>query len=261
MNISELPDFQHFSATPGLLQEKVILVTGASDGIGKAAAVAFARHGATVILLGRTTAKLKQVYDTIKASAGPGPAIYPLCLEGACDQDYREMHDAIAREFGRLDGLLHNAGELGPRTPLLSYSTESWEKVLKVNATAEFMLTKALLPLLGESPCASVLFTTSSVGRKGRAFWGGYSVSKFAVEGLCQVLADELEGTSNIRANCINPQGTRTAMRAAAYPAEDPTSVKTPEQLMPTYLFLMSDASRSLSGLSLDAPALEPGDN
>lgn len=252
MNINELPQFQSFTAEPGLLNEKVILVTGAGAGIGKAMALAFAQHGATVILCGRTTQKLEAVYDEIEAAGGPTPAIYPLCLEGATDQDYLEMQEHIAKAFGHLDGLLHNAGLLGSRAPLANYRSDLWEQVMKVNVTAEFMLTKAMLPLLEKSDSGAILFTSSSVGKTGRAFWGAYSVSKFAVEGLCQVLADELDGTSKIRANCINPGAVRTAMRAAAYPAEDPASLKTPETLAPAYLFLMSDASRDISGVSLD---------
>ena len=249
MTISKIPAFKPSS---DLLKGKTILVTGAGDGIGATAAKSFACHGATVIIAGRTVAKLEQVYDAIVAAGNPEPTIFPIDLEGATDSDYATLADAIAEQFGMLDGLLHNAALLGQRAPLANASTAVWEQVLKVNVTAEFMMTKALLPVLEKAPSSSVVFTSSGVGRKGRAFWGAYAVSKFAVEGLCQVLADEFDGTCNIRANCINPGATRTRMRAAAYPAEDPGTLKTAQDLMPAYLYLISDASREHNGQSFD---------
>jgi len=246
-------DPQNYNAPDNLLKDKVIAVTGAGDGIGAAAAKTFAAHGATVILMGRTVPKLEQVYDAIEASGGPQPAIYPICLEGASETDYEEMHDRLQENFGKLDGLLHNAGELGQRTPIANYKLSTWQKVMQVNVTAEFMLTKALLPLLEKSDSASLIFTTSGVGRVGKPFWGAYAVSKFATEGMAQVLANELETVSNIRVNCINPGATRTRMRATAYPAEDPSTIKTPEKIMPLYLYLMGKDSRDVTGQSLDA--------
>ena len=249
MTLLKIPDFKPSS---DLLKGKTLLVTGAGDGIGATAAKCFASHGATVILAGRTVTKLEQVYDAIADKGNPEPTIFPIDLEGATDADYVTMADAVAEQFGMLDGLLHNAALLGQRAPLANASTAIWEQVLKVNVTAEFMMTKALLPVLEQAPSASVVFTSSGVGRKGRAYWGAYAVSKFAVEGLCQVLAEEFDGTCNIRANCINPGATRTRMRAAAYPAEDPGSLKTAEDLMPAYLYLISDASREHNGQSFD---------
>lgn len=246
-------DPRHYHAPAGLLRGRVILITGAGTGIGRAAAIACAAHGATVILCGRTLAKLEQVYDAIVAAGGPQPAIAPLCLETAGESDYRELGDRTLAEFGRLDGLLHNAGILGERTSIANYNAASWQRVLQVNLTAGFLLTKALLPALRQSPGASILFTSSGVGRRGRAFWGAYAVSKFGVEGLCQVLAAELEQTSRIRVNCINPGATRTAMRATAYPAEDPLTLKTPAELMPVYLYLLGPDSDVVTGQSCDA--------
>jgi NAD(P)-dependent dehydrogenase (short-subunit alcohol dehydrogenase family) len=244
---------KNYEAPKELLSGKVIAVTGASDGIGAVAAKTFAAHGATVILIGRTVPKLEQVYDAIEADGGAQPAIYPICLEGAAEKDYEDMRDRLEETFGKLDGLLHNAGELGQRTPIANYQLNSWQKVMQVNVTAEFMMTKALLPLLERADNASLIFTSSGVGRIGKPFWGAYAVSKFATEGLAQVLANELEGVSNVRVNCINPGPTRTRMRATAYPAENPALVATPEEIMPTYLYLMGDDSQGLTGKSLDA--------
>lgn len=231
-----------------LLRDKIILVTGASDGIGRTAAKSFAAHGATVILLGRTLPKLENVYDEIEAAGYPQPAIYPMNLETALEKDFFAMYEVLEKEFGRLDGVLHNASALGQRTPIASYSADEWQKVMQVNVTAPFLMTKALLPLLDQAPQAAILFTGSTVGLKGRAFWGAYAASKAATENLMQTLADELHETTRIRVNSINPGATRTKMRASAYPAENPASVKSAEALMPTYLYLLSDDSIGVSG-------------
>lgn len=246
-------DPRRYQAPPDLLRDRVILVTGASAGIGRCAALAFARHGATLVLCGRSEARLAEVYDEIVACGTAEPVLAPLALEQATETEYRELAGQLQDEFGRLDGLLHNAGVLGQRTSIANYSATTWQQVMQINVTAQFLLTKALLPALREADSASVLFTSSGVGRRGRAFWGAYAVSKFAIEGLSQVLAAELEQTSRIRVNCINPGATRTAMRATAYPAEDPATLKTPEQIMPAYLYLMGDASQGVTGQSFDA--------
>lgn len=242
-----------YQAPEDLLEDKVILVTGAGDGIGRTAARTFAAHGATVILLGRTTPKLEAVYDEIERAGGPQPAIFPMDLQQARIENFEHFAEAVDQEFGRLDGLLHNAGLLGQRTPIANYHFGTWEQVMQVNVNAAFGLTKTLLPLLENAQAGSVVFTGSSVGLKGRAYWGAYAVSKFATEGLMQVLADELDGVSNVRANSINPGATRTNMRATAYPAEDPQTVTTPEDIMPTYLYLMGDDSKGVSGKQFNA--------
>lgn len=236
-----------------LLANKVIAVTGAGDGIGRAAALSYAAHGATVILLGRTVGKLESVYDEIENEGQPQPAIYPIDLSGATENDYKEMAAAFQKEFGKLDGILHNASELGPRTPLGQYPGETWERVLRVNATAPFLMTKAVLPLLETAAQASVIFTGSSVGYQGRAFWGAYAVSKAAVENMMQIFSAELADTTHIRVNSINPGATRTRMRANAYPAEDPNTLKKPEEIMALYLYLMGDESVGVSGEQLQA--------
>ena len=242
-----------FKAPKGYLRGKVIAVTGASGGIGAVAAKTFASYGATIILIGRSVPKLEKVYDEIEADGGPTPGIYPICFENASEKNYSELHDGIAEVFGSIDGLLHSAALLGERTPIANYSAKSWEAVMRVNVSSQFMLTKALLPLLENSENASIIFTSSSVGRVGRAYWGAYAVSKFAIEGLSQVLSNELEGTCNIRVNCINPGALRTRMRADAFPAENPNTIKKPEEIMSSYLYLIGDESISISGQSIDA--------
>lgn len=234
------------------LKGKVILVTGAGDGIGKEAALTFAKAGATVILLGRTVSKLEQVYDDILAAGGAEPAIVPLDLKGATFTHYQGLCATIVEQFGHLDGLLHNASLLGVLSPFEHIDHGNWHDLMQVNVTAQFLMTQALMPALKKAEHASIVFTSSGVGRKGRAFWGPYSVSKFATEGLAQVMADEYEG-SNVRINVINPGATRTSMRARAYPAEDRSKLKTPAEIMPTYLYLMSDASLEVNGQSIDA--------
>lgn len=242
-----------YQAPATLLANKTIIVTGAGDGIGKAAAQSFAAHGATVVLVGKTIAKLEAVYDTIEEAGGPQPAIYPIHLHGATMKDYLDMADALGEAFGHIDGLLHNASILGERKPIAQASPEAWLEVMQVNLNAEFMMTQALLPLMEKAPAASIIFTSSGVGRKGRAYWGAYSVSKFATEGFMQVLADELENTTQIRVNSINPGATNTAMRRTAYPAEMPTVNPSPEAIMSAYLYLMGDDSIGINGQALNA--------
>ncbi|MGY0595050.1 MAG: YciK family oxidoreductase [Paraglaciecola chathamensis] len=242
----------NFQPTSGLLTSKTILVTGAGDGIGKEAALQFAKYGATVILLGRTVSKLEAVYDEIVANGGPEPAIIPLDLQGATPQHYRDMANTIDNQFASLDGVLHNASLLGHLEPFQQINEDDWNNVMQVNVNSQFFMTQALIPVMKKSTSASLVFTTSSVGLKGRAYWGSYSISKFATQGMMEVIADENENTS-IRANCINPGGTRTNMRAQAYPAEDASKLKTPEEIMPLYLYLMSDASKHEPGKTFHA--------
>lgn len=243
---------KNFQPEAQVLANKTILVTGAGDGIGRVAALTYAEHGATVILLGKTTAKLEAVYDEIVNKGWPEPAIVPLDLNGATKKHYQDMAQTIKAEFGHLDGLLHNAGILGVLSPFEHLDLDTWQKILQVNLTSAMLMTQALMPVLAKAPQASVIFTTSGVGRKSRAFWGGYAVSKFATEGLMQTIADEYEG-STIRTNCINPGATRTKMRNAAYPGENQLTLPTPEQIMPLYLYLMADDSVGINGQSLDA--------
>lgn len=241
-----------YSARPDLLKDRVILVTGAGRGIGEASAKAYAAHGATVLLLGKNEDNLNEVYDQIEAAGHPQPVVIPFNLETALPHQYDELAATIEAEFGRLDGLLHNAAILGPRTPLEQLSGDNFMRVMQVNVNAMFMLTSTLLPLLKLSEDASVIFTSSSVGRQGRAYWGAYATSKFATEGLMQVLADEVDGTQ-VRANSVNPGATRTGMRAQAYPGENPTNNPLPEAIMPVYLYLMGPDSKGVNSQAFDA--------
>lgn len=236
------------------LQGRIILVTGAGYGIGRTAALTYARAGATVLLLGRTQQALNDTYDLIEAEGLPQAAVIPFDLEEKDEERYRQLAGIIEENFGHLDGVLLNAGVLGQRTMLDNYHWDTWQKVMQINVNSQFILMKHLLPLLQKAPAdASVIFTTSSVGRQARAYWGAYAVSKFATEGLMQLLAEELENTSRIRVNCINPGGTRTGMRNAAYPAENPATVPTADTIMPLYLYLMSPDSIGTHAQSLDA--------
>lgn len=242
-----------YSASPDLLKNRVIVVTGAGRGIGEAAAKAYAAHGATVLLLSKNEDNLNRVYDEVEAAGWPQPVVIPFNLETALPHQYDELAATIEREFGRLDGLLHNASIVGPRTPIEQLSGDNFMRVMQVNVNAAFMLTSTLLPLLKLSEDASVIFTSSSVGRKGRAYWGGYAVSKFATEGLMQVLADELDGSGSVRSNSINPGATRTDMRAKAYPGENPAVNPLPAEIMPIYLYLMGPDSKEINGQAMDA--------
>ena len=249
MQIKTVHDYQ---APADLLANKTILVTGAGEGIGRQAALSFAQHGATVILLGRTTAKLEAVYDEIEAAGYAQAAIVPLDLKGATAQHYKDMASTIEQQFGHLDGVLHNAGILSILSPFTHIDENDWNDALQINVTGPMLMTQALMPVLEKAPSASVVFTSSGVGRKGRAYWGSYAVSKFATEGLAQVIADEYETTS-VRTNVINPGATRTKMRSKAYPAEDPKTLKTALDIMPTYLYLMGDDSKNENNLCFDA--------
>ncbi|MCK5524393.1 MAG: YciK family oxidoreductase [Thiomargarita sp.] len=242
-----------YTPPPALLAERVILITGAGDGIGRAAAKSFAAHGATVILLGRTISKLEAVYDEIEQAGHPQPAIYPMNLEVASPNDYENLANTLETEFKRLDGLLHNASILGTLTPIEHYDINLWYQVMQVNLNAPFLLTQACLGLMKRAKDASIVFTSSSVGRKGKAYWGAYSVSKFATEGFMQILADELEVNTAIRVNSINPGATRTAMRTAAYPGEDYKTLPLPETIMPLYLYLMGAESCDVNAQALNA--------
>ncbi|MEJ2042795.1 MAG: YciK family oxidoreductase [Reinekea sp.] len=251
MNKPTLTDIQ--SVADDCLKDRAILITGAGDGIGKAAALAYAKAGANIVLLGRTQEKLEAVYDEIEQTTDTRPTIFPYDLNTLSFDVAQEMAHAAEQEYGRLDGLLLNASVLGSKMSIAQYPEQHWDDVMNINVNSSFYLTKAFLPLLEASEQGRLIFTSSSVGREGRAYWGAYAVSKFATEGLMQVLASELGTTTSVRTFAINPGGTRTAMRASAYPGENPDTIPKPDEHMPLYRFLMSDAAAEFNGLSLDA--------
>ncbi|MBB6091929.1 NAD(P)-dependent dehydrogenase (short-subunit alcohol dehydrogenase family) [Povalibacter uvarum] len=234
------------------LRDRVVLITGASDGIGRSVARAAAAHGAQVVLHGRNVKRLEAVYDSIVAANGPRPSILPLDLEKAGPAEYDALVAAMEKEFGRLDVLLHNAGMLGERAPVEHYEVAKWMRTMHVNANVPFVLTQKCLPLLRRSPDASIVFTSSGVVPRPRAFWGAYLASKWASEGLMRMLADELE-QPGIRVNSINPGKVRTNMRLQAYPAEDRATLADPDAIVAAYLYLFGPDSRGISGQSFDA--------
>jgi NAD(P)-dependent dehydrogenase (short-subunit alcohol dehydrogenase family) len=246
-------DPRGFAAGADELAGRVIAITGASGGIGGAVALACAQHAAEVVLIGRDAKKLDAVHAQIAAAGGREASIAVLDLEKALARDYDQLADALLVRYGRLDGLLHNAGLLGTLTPIEHYDVPTWCRVLHVNLTAAFALTQVLLPALKKSADASIVFTASAVGRAGRAYWGAYAVSKFAIEGLSQVLSAELEGISHVRVNTLNPGRARTAMRRQAYPAEDLETLPLPAALTAPYLALLGPASRGVTGQAFDA--------
>ena len=244
---------QSYTYARDILRDRIILVTGASDGIGRALAVHAAELGAQVILHGRNVSKLEKVYDEIDALDGSArPSIAVMDLASADSNAYQTLASSLADEFGRLDGLVHNASILGDRFSIEQYDAVVWQQVMHVNVTAAFALTQVCMPMLRESEDASIIYTSSGVARRGRAHWGAYSVSKFATEGLSQVLADELQHT-NIRVNCVNPGPTRTNMRLDAYPGEARDASTPPEEILATYVYLLGPDSKGVNGESLDA--------
>lgn len=244
-------DIRAFDYQADSLNGKIILVTGAGDGIGKVAALTYAKCGATVLLLGKTQSKLEAVYDEIESLHLPEPAILPLDLEKATFAQMQELARLIEKEFGHLDGVLHNAAILGALTPLEMYDPITFEQVMRVNSTAVFMLTQALMPLLKATSSGSVIFTSSGVA-KPRAFWGAYALSKQSLEGMATIFTQETNNHTTLRFNCINPGATRTNMRAHAFPGEDPYTLKTPEEIMSPYVYLMTDEAAGVKGEVID---------
>lgn len=231
-----------------LLKDRIILVTGAGDGIGRIAARQFGAQGATLILLGRTIRKLEQVYDELEQIGAPQAAIYPMNLEGATPKDYADLAQVLEAEFGRLDGLLHNATLFQGLTPIANYDVERWYRVLQVNLNAPFLLTQALLGLLNCSTDASVVFTADQVSENGQAYWGAYAVAKGGAQTLMKILASELETNTPIRVNSIDPGRVRTPMTLKIYPGREPEQWPTPETVMNAYLYLLGPDSKGVTG-------------
>ena len=248
---TQLPQPGEWEPAADLLQDRIILVTGAASGIGRALAVACAAHGATVILLDRDVHGLEQAYDAIVASGHPVPALYPMDLQGAAPDDYTTLADTLAAEFGHLDGLVHNAAQLGALVPFANFEHELWFQTLQANLNAPYLLTMACLDLLNNSRDASIVFTSDAAGRRGKAYWGAYAVSKAGLECFMQVLADELEANTTLRANSIDPGPVRSALRKLAYPLEDNSKLKVPEDVVKPFLYLLGPDSRGVTGRQL----------
>ncbi len=248
-----MPSLSSFNHRQFSLAGRIVLITGATGGLGRALCLECARAGATVVLCGRNGAKLDRLYDEILASGGPQPAIATLDLAAATAVEYDALAATVEREFGRLDGLVHAAGMLGDRTPLEQYDVPTWCRVLHVNLTAPFILTQVLLPVLRKSADASMIFVSSGVVAQPRPYWGAYGVSKSALEAVRELWSQELEGESRMRVYGVNPGRMRTPMRAAAYPGEDPNSVPQPAAVCGAFLYLLSEAGRAAGDGYFDA--------
>ncbi|MFA7241020.1 MAG: YciK family oxidoreductase [Sulfuricellaceae bacterium] len=244
---------KNYQAPPDLLKDRVILVTGAGQGIGKIAALTFAAHGATVILHGKSTRKLEKVYDEIEAAGHPQPAIFPLDLEKAGDADFAALAQTIGEQLGRLDGILHNASRIGRPQPLADQTLEQWLYFLRINLAAPFALTRACLPLLLAAPDASVIMTSETHGHTPSPFWGGFSVSKAGLEFLVKCWVQELGNASTLRINALIPGPVQSPQRALTHPAEIRETLPTPADLMPTYLYLMGADSQGVTGQVINA--------
>ena len=238
----------NFTPQENCLKDKVILITGTGDGIGATAAKTFAKHGATIILLSKTEKKIIAINDEIVDAGYPQPAIITLNLEEATVDDYAGLAQTIENEFGHLDGLIHNAAMFEGLSPISQFDNTLWNRIIQVNLHAPFLLSQAMIPLLNKSQCSSMVFTSSGVAHQGRAYWNAYGVTKAAGDNLMGILADELENNTPIRVNSIDPGRVRTRMRALAFPGEDPMTVPAPEEIMDSYLYLMSDDSKDVNG-------------
>jgi NAD(P)-dependent dehydrogenase (short-subunit alcohol dehydrogenase family) len=231
------------------LRGKVALITGGSRGIGKAVATAYAREGAGVFICARKEADVQKAVGEIESF---GARAYGCAGDVGKIEDAERMVQSAAAQFGRIDILVNNASLLGPRVPIANYPVATWEEVLRVNLTGPFLMIQEALQIMIPQRQGSIINVSSGVGRMGRARWGAYAASKFGVEGLTQVVADEVR-EFDVRANAVNPGPTRTEMRAFAYPEEDPFTLPTPDAIVPVFIYLASDDSVSVSGQSLEA--------
>jgi NAD(P)-dependent dehydrogenase (short-subunit alcohol dehydrogenase family) len=235
------------------LDGRVILVTGAAEGLGRAVALACAGTGATVVLSESSESDLAEVYDRIEADGGPEPAILPLNLETATEEDVLAAADILGDAFGRLDGLVHCAAFAPFLSRIDDYDASEWERVIRINLTAPFLLTQACMPLLRAAEDASVIFTSDRVGRQGLAYWGAFAAAKFGIEGLMQVLAAETREGGKIRVNSIDPGILRTGLRVRLYPGENPEGNPSPETVTGAYLRLLGPRGRGTTGIAVNA--------
>jgi len=236
-----------FTPADKFLEDKVILVTGAAGAIGSAVARACAQFGAVLVLLDKNVKGLETCYDEIISARGKTPAIYPLDLIGASEKDYHDMAITIQNELGRLDAVIHCAAQLGALIPLEHFETELWLKIMHSNLNAPFLLTRACLPLLKQQQ-ASIIFTTDKTGRQGKAYWGAYAVANAGLENLVQVMADELQGNTNINVCSLDPGEIRSALHALAYPGKTANTLTDANDISYAYLYLLSEAGRRYSG-------------
>jgi NAD(P)-dependent dehydrogenase (short-subunit alcohol dehydrogenase family) len=242
-----------YHADKDLLQDSIILVTGADTDLGETVATSCADHGATVILLGAGQRRLEAVYDKIEQSGAPQPALMPIKLTRASEESFIDLTEKLEYEFGRLDGLVHCDIDIGVLSPLSLYDLPTFSRVMAANVNAPYLLTRSCLGLLNKSDSASIIFTSSEAGRAGRPFWGAYGIACFAIEGMMQTWAAELVDETPIRANSLATGPIRTTLRARAYPGEDPNTLKIPDDIMSAYLFLLGRDSAHITGQSLHA--------
>ena len=228
-----------------MMEGKTILITGANRGIGKSLAKNFSNIGANIILLGKNEDSLNEVYDEIISCTKTKPLIIEsdlnlLDLDGA-----HQIKKAIVNQYGVLDGLIYNAAKLGKMTSIEDYEDGLWKEIINTNLNSSFLIYKGLIPILKAAPSGRIIFTSSGVAEVGKAYWGAYSVSKFAVKGLAEIIRDELDSTSNIKVFNYDPGATKTSMRASAYPGEDPNNLKDPDKLFGDYLWFFSEESQN----------------
>ena len=225
------------------LAEKNILITGASKGIGREVAMSLSKYGANVVLLARDENNLDALYDEIVNTHKTSPMIIKCDLNDLDENKAQEIANVLSENISCLDGLIHNAAILGKMASMIDYDLITWNKVIQTNLTSSYLLTKFLSPMMEQSTNPRIIFTSSGVVKKGRAFWGAYAVSKTAIKSMSEILQDELEPISNIKVFNFDPGATRTSMRAFAYPAEDPESLKNASSLIDYYLWMLSDFS------------------
>jgi NAD(P)-dependent dehydrogenase (short-subunit alcohol dehydrogenase family) len=242
-----------FSPASDLLQNRVILISGAANGIGRAVAMACARHGARTLLLDIDRKGLERLYDKLEREGLPPATMIPMDLQKTDEAGYEELAHSLQQQFGRLDGLVHCAATLGALCPLEHYDATNWQRVMQVNLNAAYLLTRACLPLVRASNDASIIFTTADVARQARAYWGAYAIAGFAVEGMMQLWAKELSPDSTIRINSLDPGVVDTSMRSSAYPGEDRAQLKNADDVVNAYLYLLGEVGKSTSGQTLTA--------
>ena len=245
---ASIPDLSDYHPRKDLLRGRVILVTGAGQGLGRTAALAYAAHGATVILHGRDVGKLEQVYDDIEQAGGAQPAIFPLDLEKASAKDFEAIAQAIKLQLGRLDGILHNAALLFGLTPLNNQTLEQWQALLRVNLISPFALTRACFPLLKVSADASVIMTSDTHGHTPAAYWGAFAIAKAGIEALVKIQAQEWEMLPNLRINIMIPGPVHSPQRTRTHPGELKEALRDPHELIASYLYLIGPDSKAISG-------------